>query len=143
MEQFPEFLSTKGKVCSSCISRGTISRSSLESRIRFLPSSMPAILAFWSPPGTAEAGTADTPPPIAPIPDTLVGIAVVCRSIVSIDYRSKRWRVNQSQPAAERHIHCFRPEFGRSFVRSFMFGQFVSACVNLAGSEAHQGFQQA
>ena len=33
---------------------GTISRSSLESRIRFLPSSMLAcILAFWSPPGTA------------------------------------------------------------------------------------------
>lgn len=107
---------TKGKVCSSCISRGTISRSSLESRIRFLPSSMAAKLAFWSPPGTAEAGT---PPPIAPSPGTLFGIAVVYRSIVSIDYRSVRWRVHQSQAAAERHSSFFgQSSVDRLFVRS-------------------------
>lgn len=67
----------KGK-CTPCISRGTISRSSLESRIRFLPSSMLAILALWSPPGTAVAGTPDTPLANAPIPATFVGIVAVC-----------------------------------------------------------------
>ena len=72
----------KGK-CTSCISRGTISRSSLESRIRFLPSSMLAILALWSPPGTAVAGTPDTPPANAPIPATFVGIVAVCFFIFS------------------------------------------------------------
>lgn len=66
------FLIQKGR-CTSCKSRGTISRSSLVSRIRFFPSSIPAILAFCSPPGTADAGTPDTPPAIAPIPGTLVG----------------------------------------------------------------------
>lgn len=70
-------LRKKGK-CTSCISRGTISRSSLESRIRFLPSSMLAIPALWSPPGIAVAGTPDTPPANVPIPVTFVGIVAVC-----------------------------------------------------------------
>lgn len=67
----------KGK-CTPCISGGTISRSSLESRIRFLPSSMLAIPALWSPPGIAVAGTPDTPPANVPIPVTFVGIVAVC-----------------------------------------------------------------
>lgn len=67
----------KGK-CTSCISRGTISRSSLESRIRFLPSSMLAIPALWSPPGIAAAGTPDIPPANVPIPVMFVGIVAVC-----------------------------------------------------------------
>lgn len=70
-------LRKKGK-CTPCISRGTISRSSLESRIRFLPSSMLAIPALWSPPGIAVAGTPDTPPANVPIPVTFVGIVAVC-----------------------------------------------------------------
>lgn len=64
--------------CTPCISHGTISRSSLESRIRFLPSSMLAILALCSPPGIAVAGTPDIPPANAPIPATFVGIVAVC-----------------------------------------------------------------
>lgn len=54
--------------------RGTISSSSLESRIRFLPSSMLVILAFCSPPGTADVGTPVTLAAIAPNPATFVGI---------------------------------------------------------------------
>lgn len=82
----------KGK-CTSCISRGTISRSSLESRIRFLPSSMLAILALWSPPGTAVAGTPDTPPANAPIPATFVGIVAVCFFIFSFFFLFFYFRV--------------------------------------------------
>lgn len=73
----PGYEEKKGK-CTPCISRGTISRSSLESRIRFLPSSMLAIPALWSPPGIAAAGTPDTPPANVPIPVTFVGIVAVC-----------------------------------------------------------------
>lgn len=44
---------------------------------------MLAILALWSPPGTAVAGTPDTPPANAPIPATFVGIVAVCFFIFS------------------------------------------------------------